>query len=214
MIAILGVRRVMILAGLVAINAILAASIYLYFEPQSVQLERDLKRVKRETSTLIGDIDRMQIAFEQIEDQREAFKVLEEDDFFRNQSRKQAELVFNEIQKKSGVNAAVASISAGVIEDNEEARKANYKILKSPITVKIEALDDVSIYHYLWLVENYFPGHVAVENITLTRRADVNGTILRSIASGASIPLVEAEAQLIWRTMIPEDEVIEQEAGR
>lgn len=214
MIAVLGIRRVALLVGLVALNALLAATIYLYFEPQSNKVERDLRAVKGEVSTLQSDINRMEVEFTQLEDQKAAFQVLEDDGFFKNQSRRQAETIFNEIQKRSGVNSAVATIDAGVIEENEEAKKAGYMVLKSPVHITISALDDVSIYHYIFLIENYFPGHASIEEINMTRKADVSGTILRSIASGANVPLVGAEIDLLWRTMIPEGEVIDQEAQR
>jgi hypothetical protein len=198
----------MLLASLLALNGILAAALYLYLAPQQVVEEKRLKTLRGEVSTLRADIDRMQLEFMQLEAQKQEFGMLEKDGFFKNQSRRQAENTFSAIQKRSGVGSAIASISAGVIEDNEEALKAKYKILKSPIQVQIEAVSDVDIYHYLFLIENYFPGHVSVENVKIKRESDVSGTVLRAIAAGSNPPLVKAELDMIWRTMIPEAEVI------
>lgn len=208
MIDILGIKRVILLLVLVGINALLAAVVYLYLTPEVVKKERSYSSLSSEIGRISGDVQRMQIEFDQLEEQQASFKELEADGFFRNQSRRMAIDVFNEIQEKSNVSTAIASIQAGVIEDNEDAQKASYKVLKSPIQVKIESLDDVDVMNYLFLVDNYFPGHVSIEKIKLSRESDVSGTVLRGIASGANPPLVKAEVDMVWRTMIPESQVI------
>lgn len=211
MIAVLGIKRVLILTTLFILNAALAAGVYAYLLPQTQTKERELRGVRGNVSTLRADIDRMQVEFEQLEDQKAAFEALAKRGFFKDQSRRQAERVFNDIQKKSGVSAAIASVKSGAIEDNPKTEKAEYKILKSPIEIRLEAFDDINIFHYLFLAENYFPGHLSIESIHLEREADVTGTVLRAIASGKKPPLVSAEAELTWRTMIPKANVINAE---
>jgi hypothetical protein len=208
MIAVLGARRVVIVLVLLLVNAALAGMVYMVMLPQQDTQERSLRMLRGQASILRDDIARMQMEFTQLEQQKAAFEKLEKDGFFKNQSRRQAEETFNVIQKKSGVNKAIASILGGVIEDSPEAAKAKYKILKSPIQIQLEAVDDVDVYHYLFLIEHYFPGHISVEGITLKREADVSGTVLRAIAAGENPALVSAQVDLLWRTMIPEAEVI------
>jgi len=208
MINVLGIKRVMLLAGLLALNVVLAAVVYMYLTPEIQTKEREMRGLRSQVSTVRNDIDRMQVEFDQLESQREEFEILAGDGFFKNQDRRQAEKILNQIQKSSRVSKAIASIGRGVTEDNKEAQKAKYKILKSPIEVRLEAIDDVNVFHYIFLIEHYFPGHVAVKNINIERDADVSNTVLRSIASGGNPPLVKANLELVWRTMIPESEVI------
>ncbi len=214
MIAVLGIKRVIVLLSLVALCGVLGAGVYMYLIPEVQTKTRELRGLQGQVSTLRGDIDRMQVEFEQLEEQKEEFELLAADGFFKDQGRRQAEQILNRIQKTSGVSKAVASIASGVIEDNEEARKAEHKILKSSVDITLQAFDDINIFHYLFLVEHYFPGHITVENINLERRADVTGTVLRAIASGSNPSLVRADVQMTWRTMIPEASVIEGEEGQ
>ena len=213
MIAVLGFKRVVMLAVLVALNIVLALSVYMYMKPETQKKERELRGLRGQVSTVRTDIDRMQVEFEQLEDQKAEFERLAAGGFFKNQGRRQAELILNEIQKTSGVSKAIASIQAGEFEDNEEAKKAKHKILKSPIKIRLEAIDDINVYHYLFLVEHYFPGHIAIEEINMERSADITGTVLRAIASGTNPSLVQADVEMVWRTMIPESEVIGGEVG-
>lgn len=211
MIGVLGIKRVAVLVVLVALNGFLAAASYMYLAPELQTKERQLRSDRSQVSTLRNDIDRMQIEFDQLEEQKEEFEKLAQDGFFKDQSRRQAEKILSQIQKNSGVSKAIASVRAGEIEDNEEALKAEHKILSSPVEIQLQAFDDVNIFHYLFLVENYFPGHIAVKDIKIERTADVTGTVLRAIAAGGNPPLVSANVNMVWRTMIPQSQVIQQE---
>ena len=107
------------------------------------------------------------------------------------------------IQQEANVISAVASIQAGEFLQDEEASKASHEILRSPISVRVEALDDIDVYRYIYMVEKAFPGHVSLKKLNLSRKSDITGTILRAIASGSNPPLVQADIELTWHTMIP-----------
>lgn len=206
MIKVLGFRRIVILAALVGINALLGAAAYMHFIPQKEMKERELRGARGQVSTLRADIEALQIEFDQLDEQREEFERLKKDGFFDGQSRRKAELIFKRIQDSSGVVSAVASVSAGKFEENPEATKAKHKILNSPIVIRIEAVNDLDIYRYVYLVNEFFPGHVGIDTIKISREADISGTVLRGIASGKNPPLVTADLKLSWRTMIPDDQ--------
>lgn len=204
MISVLGAKRLIFLLCLLIINVALAMFVYSYILPEAQVKKRTLNAVRGEVSALRSDIDRMQLDFDQLEEQKDEFEGLTADGFFKDQDRRQAEKILSEIQKSSGVSKARARIQAGMFEDSEEAKKARHRILKSVIEVELEAIDDINIFQYLFLLENYFPGHVTIQNVMLERSADVTGTVLRGIASGANPSLVKAKVSMVWSTMIPE----------
>ena len=211
MIKVLGAKRIAIIAVLVAVNAVLAAGIYMYIQPEVTKKERELRSLKGKIKTVSSDITRMQIEFDQFEEQQAQFNEYKKDGFFIKQNRRQVRDLFEQVQKASGVNAASVSIAPAAIEGNDEAEKAKHKVLSSNITVDIDALSDIDIFNYIFLLQKYFPGHLAIETISYEREADINGTILRAIASGRNFPLVSAKIALKWRTMIPEDQVLSDE---
>lgn len=213
MIEIIGFKRAIILAALIVTNIALAALLYAYMIPQDTTLTRKYSVLKRQVTSAQSDLDRMQIEFEQLEEQQDLFDALKEDGFFTTQVRSDAKTLFADIRRDSRVISAVANVRPGIVEDNTEARKVKYKILTSLIKVEIKAFDDADIYHYLELAEKRFPGHLSLDSITLRRSRDIDATLLRSIASGSSPELVSATVHLSWRTLIPEDQVIDQKAG-
>lgn len=208
MVKLLGIKRILVIVMLIALNVGLACAVYLYIVPEHANKDRQLRGLKSQISTLQGDIERMQIEFDQLEAQQHRFDGLRDKGFIGDQNRRQAELLFEKIGREAGVVSSVATIQSGVVEENEEAAKAEHKILKSPITVRIDAMDDVDVYRYLFLVQKFFPGHITLEKIEIKREGEVTGVILRSIASGTSPKLVSAEMQLTWRTMISPSQVI------
>ncbi len=206
MIKILGPKRVFILLILLILNAGLAGAAYYLLMPEKTAKEKQLRTLRGQVSTLNRDIANIQVEFEQLETQREEFGKLKADGFFLDQDRRQAEKVLNLIQERSKVSKAQVSIGGGTLEENEDAKKAKHKILKSPISIRIEAMSDVDVFRYVFLMEKYFPGHIGVKTVKLERGAEVNGTVLRAISGGQNVPLVIAEIEMTWRTMIPEDQ--------
>lgn len=215
MIKVLGFKRLVVLGCLILFNLGVGALVYMYLIPEKAKDERALRTVRGQVATLQTDIGRMQIEFDQLNEQQDRFDKLKADGFFSVQGRREAEKVFETIQREAGVVSAVASIKKGELKVHPDAAKAEHTILESPISITIEAFEDTDVFHYLYLLQNIFPGHVSVENLKLQRQAEVTGAVLRRIASGINPDpgLVRADIKAIWRTMIPKSEVISAEGS-
>ncbi len=214
MIQVIGIKRITILLILFSFNAFLAASIYLYAIPEGASLDRKLRTLKSQVRSVGFDIERMQADFEQLDQQRDSFDELKANGFFTTQVRSDAKKLFSVIQDESGVIAALVSVKSGTIVDSKEARKANHKILRSPISVELKAIDDAAIYRYIDIAKAKVPGHLSLENITITRTRDVNSATMRAISAGANPELVKAIIKFSWRTLIPDSQVIVDDESR
>lgn len=211
MIKVIGAKRVAILAVLVVLNAAVAALTYLYMIPEEGASAKRLRTLRGENQTKSADIERMQIEFEQLGQQQDKFDKLKDDGFFKAQVRSVAKKLFKDIQDESRVVSAVAAVRAGTIEENSEAKKSNYKVLVSPVEIQIQAFDDGDVYNYLYILEQKFPGHLAIDQLKIERMKDISGPVLRAIATGANPVLVNANVKLAWRTMIPASQIIVEE---
>jgi hypothetical protein len=208
MIKILGTQRIIILLFLAMASSLLATLLYLYAIPERAKKEAELSSLRGQIATVISDIGKLQIEFDQLAKQQVQFDGLRGRGFFGSQDRREAEIVFKDIQRESGVISASVNLKPGVIEDNEEAQKAEYKILSSPATIVLTSMDDIDVFRYIYLLEKYFPGHVSVESVRIERAAEISATVLRGIATGISPPLVKTEIGITWRTMMPAADVI------
>ncbi len=213
MIQVIGFKRIIVLFILLAINVAFGAVIYLYLMPEGDKAERQLRGLRAGLQGVQSDIRRMQVEFEQLDKQQNRFDALKADGFFSVQTRSDAKELFSVIQTESRVISALASVKPGRIEENKEAQKAGYKVLTSLIEVEIKAFDDADVYSYINIAEGKFPGHISIDSVVMSRSRDVTSAVLRSIASGANPELVSATVNMSWRTMIPEDQVLQDKKG-
>ncbi|PCK00335.1 MAG: hypothetical protein COA45_00705 [Zetaproteobacteria bacterium] len=208
MIQVIGVKRLIILVILMSANAALAAGVYLYAMPEKETASRRLRSIRSQVNRVQTDIDRMQIEFEQLDQQQDRFDALKAKGLFSTQERSEAKEFLSVIQDKSKVISAVVSVKSGIIQNDEEAQRANHKILMSPIEITIDAFDDASVYRYIELAKQSFPGHLSLDGIKINRTRDISSPVLRAIASGTNPVLIHAEILMSWRTIIPESQVI------
>lgn len=209
MIQVIGLKRLVILVIMILANVGLGAATYLYLLPSQESTERELKSLQSSIRVTQADIERMQVAFEQLDKQQEEFNKLKKRGFFSNQVRSNARRLFSEIQDEAKVVSAVASVKSGATVDDPEAKKANHKMLNSPIEIEIEAMEDEEIFRYLKILKRRFPGNLFLNDVVIERSRDVTPAVLRSIAADGNIALIKADVNLTWRTMIPESDVIE-----
>jgi hypothetical protein len=208
MIKIIGIRRLVILVVLLAFNAVLASAMYMYLIPEKQLVERKHDAQRNEVNDLQGDLSRMEVEFETLDQQQGRYDQIRANGFFDAQDRAVAKEMFSLIQEQSKVISALVSVKPGKVVGDAEAEKANHKLLMSGISVDIKAFDDNDIYHYIDLVQKVFPGVVTLKSISVKREKDVSAALLRAIASGASPELVTAEVEFSWHTMIPQEQVL------
>lgn len=199
----LGMKRVVILAVLLGINAAFYYGAFMFYGPQNTQQERTLQRTISKIKSLRKDVESMRVEYDQLQDRQGQFEELRDSGFFSSQSRRQAQELFNQIQDRSGVSFALANVQAGALAGTENTRAANHEILESEISIKLESVKDVDVFEYLDMVKKEFPGHVTLQSLNVFRVSDVSGSILNQISKGEKPVLIEADAQFVWRTMIP-----------
>jgi hypothetical protein len=215
MIKILGMQRVIILAVLAGLCVVLAGTKFLILLPQIEVSQRESSQVKSKVNGLRNDINRLQVEFSQIEEQRAEFETLRTRGFFNNQDRSQIDQIFKDLQTQSKVVSASVKVESGALQDNPEAMKAKHKILSSKIMIDIQALEEADIYRYLTLLKTALPGEVTFQSYKVSRDNDVNEAVLRAIASSqeTNLFLVGARLEVLWRTMVPETTAISNAQG-
>lgn len=202
MMEVLGFKRIVFIASLALLCGALAAALYGYLEPELVSVEKNVKTEQLRENTVRGDIANIKMEFEQLALQQNQFDGLRAEGFFSNQSRRDAQVIFAGAEKLSGVNEAIVTVRPGRVVENENAAKANHIILESPVEITIRSIDDVDVFEYLTYLKDNFPGFLSMDNISMSRQANISNTILRAIATGANPPLVESKIQMTWRTMV------------
>jgi hypothetical protein len=204
MIQILGAKRVFILTILACAAVALGALVYGVTIPGSAQAKTDLQALEGRISTRRQELDGIRGEIERFSAQKDQFGELQKMGFFSSQDRILARAKFDELRALSRILTAKYKIDQATYETNEQIAKAGHVILKSSVTMGLEAIDDLDIYRLLYLLDSAFPGHAAVESLKITKTTDVTQALLRQIGNGIPSPIVKGELTFVWRTVLPE----------
>ncbi len=202
MIQVLGIKRILVLIILVAINAALAAGLYLYLVPQNDQLERDLRSTRAQIASKRTEADALRNEIQLIQQQKSQFEDLRDAGFMNDQSRLMARRRIRDIQQYTRILSASYNIKPADVSP-VAAEGLEYVILSTPIDMDVESQDDVDFYHFVYWMLYAFPGHMAIDELRMERVLDVNEATLRQIGAGQPTALVEGSMKFVWRTMVP-----------
>ena len=204
MIGVLGTKRLIATTVLLAANIILAGAIYGYVAPENERLEREVRGLRSQVSSKRAEADKLRLEYQQIQDQKNYFEGLGAVGFFSDQNRVLARNKIEAVQRYAGVLSARYNISAAKVEKNDLATGTGHALVSSPVTLNLEAMDDVDIFNFIFWLENAFPGQVSINSINIDRPLDINDVTLRQIGSGVETTLVKGKIGFNWYTMMPE----------
>lgn len=205
MIEVLGIRRIVIVAIMVAVNAVLGAGLYLYAMPESEKLERDLRSVRGQIGSTRGETETLRSDYELIQRQRDYFEELQDVGFINDQNRLLARRRIAVVREYTRVLNAEYNISPAQTQRHDKLRDVGHHILSTSMSIQVEALDDIDLYNFIYWMENGFPGHVSLERLSLERLREMNDVMLRQMGSGTAMPMVRANMTFSWRTMMPSE---------
>lgn len=210
----LGFKRIVMLLALATADAALGSATYLYFMPQSLKVEREFQSVRQQAIAKRDDAGRLRAEYEQIQQKKDHFQALEAAGFFSDQSRVVARERIEAAQRYSNILSARYNMQAAKLEKKAQAENSGQVVVNTPVSIDVEALDDMDFYNFIFWIENAFPGHVSLQNVKIERVADVNEATLRQIGSGTAATLVKGKLDFSWRTMMPESLVGQPDGGQ
>lgn len=201
MLQILGRSRIIVLSVLVALNLVAMYALYMYAAPERLNSDLDLTQARSRLEGKRSEIQTLKQEYTLLQNQLKSYKELEARGFFNNQGRVEAQESFEKIRTVSGVINAKYDISAGEIVNDPRAESAGYVILRSPIKVVLESLDDLDVYSFLKLIQERFPGKVDIVGMKIDKLKDVTAEDLKNISSGKPEPVIQTLIEFAWKTM-------------
>lgn len=210
MIKILGIKRVVAIAILIAIGSFMGAVLFGIVLPELQKTERDLRVARASVAASRTELDQLRNDFEFFKNQKYLFEDLKQIGFFSNQDRYDAQKRIEAIQDQTNILHMHYNIPPASVEENENAAKAEYVVLKTSATVDVDAMDDLDFYSFMYWIDNAFTGQVSITGFDMERVLDVNSKTLRHIGSGAAATLLKGSMSFEWRTLIPRADYVEE----
>lgn len=202
MIKSIGIQRLFILLCLLLVSVISYIYGDVMLEPKNVATERALRSHKSEISRMTQNMENLRSSIEKFEVQKDKFENLKTLGFFDSQDRLVLRERLNNIKSESGLLSAQYTVNSAVVEKNDKAYEAGYKIFNTPINFSLSALNDKEIYKYVYLLNYGFPGQVTINELSIVKSVDVSPTLLRKIGSGDFVPVIQASLSINLRTLV------------
>lgn len=207
MMKLIGIKRTLILAILLAANLAVAGVLFLGILPMKSRASMQLTTVQGEISALQGKISNVKQELEDFRRNLPKFEMLQSGGFFSPQDRFQLERDLAAVQEKSGIEGFSYNVSEVKTVQNEDAKRSNSRIIKSVITIENPyALVDGDFYHFVNVMMSRFPAHVRLQSFELARKYDLDNETLKKIRTQEIKTLLSAKAIFEWMTIVPEED--------
>lgn len=199
-----GLKRLFVLAVLLALNIVLASIYFMVVDPMLQDARQRQSTLGSEISDLNSKIAtaKQEIAF--LKENLDSYRVLEERGFFTEQDRFMIGRLIDETGRKAGLSQFNYSIDELKKIDNEDAKKIDHQLVSSRITVKsINASLDNGVYALMQDIGSAFPEHTRINKFEIKRARLLDDQALKDIASGnASAGLITAEVVFEWMSLV------------
>lgn len=207
MIKLIGIKRALILAILLAANLAIAGIFFFGIMPMRAKASAELTRVQNDISSLQGKINNVKKELADFKRNLPKYENLKSVGFFSAQDRFQLERDLNKVQEKSGLQGFSYTVSEVQTLENAEAKKSKSRIIKSEITIERPfALIDRQFYDFLHVMMQDFPAHVRLQSFSLARKGELDNDTLAKIRSQEVRSMMDANAVFEWMTIVPEEE--------
>lgn len=193
----IGIKRLILLAVLLAMNVIFFIVSSVFFAPQIENNTRNLQQVQREVSRYQKDLHSIKSDLTQLDDQKSVFERLKTRKFFEALDLSKQEALFTQLAEREGVEASF-TVTPSVPVSAPELERAGWKLSRRSVTVKINALDDVDVYHYIHGLSEELSGYIKFKDLNIRRNLDFSLDTLRAIARGEFPAIIDADLVFDW----------------
>jgi len=205
MFKVLGSKRVWFIFGLSVVLGMAAYAYYDWLLPAHEKSTQELQASKSAVDQKYAEVVKMKEEYVLLQSQLRSYKELEAKGFFNDQDRSSGIDKLDRLSNYAGLLKANLKIGSGQIINDPSAQLANQIILKSPVKINVNSIDDVDVYSFIKFIQEKFPGRVDVTAISMERIEIFEMNILRKIGGGDTTPLVKASIDFDWLTMSPKD---------
>ncbi|MGE4314492.1 MAG: hypothetical protein AB7E85_09535 [Pseudobdellovibrionaceae bacterium] len=207
MIEAIGVSRAIFIGLLLFLNVVLAGGTYMYMSDATLQASRELIQVRGAAETKRQEVLSLRTEFDKLQGRIRDFKRMQINGFFDDQNRIEGSNRVDQFRAKANLLNATLNIEPGEIVENQRLVETTHVFLQSPININIEAQDDLDVYTFMKLMETQFPGKIILKSFDIKRTGNISDVVLRSIATGTPVPLVQASVVYEWVSLPSKEEL-------
>lgn len=203
----IGVKRTLILAILLAINLAIAAVFFLQISPMRDDANAKLNAINGEIAEQSQKISNIKSDLDTFNKTLPDYQKLQTKGFTLNQDRFRMSRDLDDVRKKASLAGFSFTINDVKKVENPDALAAQMQLIDSRIKIEnVVSLLDLNIYDFVDLMATDFPAHLRVQSFEITRKSPLDAAALAHIAKKEPVNLISATAQFDWLTIVPKQE--------
>lgn len=205
----IGIKRLILLSILIAVNATIAAAYFLWIGPMLIESQNRLNGMKGEISKLQSKIQNTKLELAEYKKNLPAYQALEKTGFMTVLAeRLQANAFISRELDAVRQNAELGGFSFQLNDmpnvSYPEADSAKLAIRAKRINLdKVSALLDINFYDFADRMVREFPAHVRLQSLVIDRKEKLDQAALTKIVEKKQVNLLEAKAVFDWLTVEP-----------
>ena len=209
----IGIKRVIILAVLITLNAVICAAYFLWVDPSRAKAQASLASMKSEISKLQGMIQNTKLELAEYQKNKPTYDLLKAKGFVSEPDRFQIPRDLDRVRQAANLGPFSFNVNVSNIQ-NPEAEEAKLKVFATRVSVKgVTALLDANIYNFLDLMDREFPDHLRVQSVAIYRKDKLDPSSLSKIAQKQPVPLLQSDAEFDWITAVPQSALTDEKGG-
>lgn len=199
----IGPIRTSALVVLAALNVGVFALNNFFLHDMNAQMRREHNAIKNETLKLQNEANDLREGSEELKKMADIYTIAKDRGFINDQNRVTVRDSFNILAGVTNLLKADYKVERAQQLENEGLSKAGYVILKSNVEVEIEALDDVKIYNFVYLLTNKFPGITNLKRVQVKREQDITLDTLKVLEKDPTKEMVRGYVNFDWVSVAP-----------
>jgi hypothetical protein len=200
----IGVKRALMLAILLAVNLAIAGLYFFVIEPMRGRASTQLAGIESQINGLQSKIQNVKRELDDFKKNLPRYEELNKVGFFNNQDRFELRRHLDEVKAASAVGGFTYTVSEIKQLQSADASASKSRLINSRIEVKeVKTLVDSDFYAFIDAMLQNFPAHVRLHSFSVERKGELNNDTMRDLRTGKKQTVVEAGAAFDWFTIVP-----------
>lgn len=197
----------MLILFLAFLNAGVISVYFLHTKGSLEDIENTIDRSKDNIRDIEAQISEIKYDRQKIIELEAQYKDILDAGYLENQDRIIIQRNFDRMADVSKIINANYTATRGEVLPDDQAEEAGYALVKTDIRVSLESIDDIKIYDFLYLIDQFYPGITNMRSIRVEKVRELSRASLMEMTGSEPEPLAEGAVEFEWISLVPETDL-------
>ncbi len=200
----IGIKRALILAILLAINLAVAGLYFFVIEPMRSNATVQLSSIEGEISGLQSKIQNVKRELDDFKQNLPRYEQLNKVGFFNNQDRFELMRHLDAVKTESGLVGFPFDVTEVRELPSTDAAASQSRLVYSRISLKdLPTMVDIDFFRFVDVMMGTFPAHIRLNTFSIKRVPNLDTAFLTQVRKQEKISAIDAQATFDWMTIVP-----------